>query len=392
MNSHQLVWIFLGIACFPFLYYLLAIYSTITFFRQRPYLSGTADSSFTPPISNLKPVRGTDPDAYDNFASFCQQDYPEYEVIFCVDSEDDPVVPVIERLRQEYPEAQVKILFGSGRVATNDKVAKLARMVSEAKYEHLVISDSDVRAKPDYLRNVIAPMRDSAVGAVTCLYVLNGEGRLVDRLQSIGMLSDFYGNLLVARSLEGVKFTLGPTIATTRTHLSEFGGYPSIENKPADDLWVGRLIAENGHRVELLDYTIESVADFNGFIDLLHKRMRWLVVQRHMRLWGHVGLLFTQGLPWSLLAVTIHPTALTASIFFGAYLTLRVAMTWLIGVWGLRQKAIWSKLPLIIMWDALAFSMWLASFTRKTIRWRNAFYLIQDGRLVPLPNSPVSAP
>ena len=392
MNLHQLVWIFLGLACCPFIYYLLAIYSTITFFRQRPRSVASPGPEFTPPVSNLKPVRGTDPDAYDNFASFCRQDYPEYEVIFCVDNQADPVVPVLERLGREYPEAQVKILFGSGRVATNDKVAKLARMVGEAKYQHLVISDSDVRAQSDYLRNVIAPMRDPAVGAVTCLYVLNGEASLVDRLQSIGMMSDFYGNLLVARTLEGVKFTLGPTIATTKEHLAEFGGYPSIENKPADDLWVGRLIAENGHRVELLDYTIESVADFDGFRDLLHKRMRWLVVQRHMRIWGHVGLLFTQGLPWSLLAVAVHPTLATAVAFLGSYLILRVAMTSLIGVWGLRQKSVWNKLPLIILWDALAFAMWLASFTRKTIRWRNAFYLIQDGCLVPLPTSPASAP
>ena len=317
MNWHLFVWIVLGIACSPFLYYLLAIYSTITFFGQRSRQSPPSNRAFTPPISNIKPVRGTDPDAYTNFASFCQQDYPEYEVIFCVDSESDTAVPVLERLQQEYPNAQVNILFGSGRVATNDKVAKLARMVTEAKYEHLVISDSDVCAKPDYLRSVIAPMRDRSVGAVTCLYTLSAETTLVDRLQSVGMLSDFYGNLLVARTLEGVKFTLGPTIATTRTHLAEFGGYPSIENKPADDLWVGRLIAENGHRVELLNYTVESVADFNSFGDLVHKRMRWLVVQRHMRLWGHVGLLFTQGLPWSLLAIALHPTVETAVVFLG---------------------------------------------------------------------------
>ena len=201
---------------------------------------------FTPPISNLKPVRGIDPEAYENFASFCCQDYPNYEVLFCIDGSDDPVLPVLLRLQREYPQANIKILFGSGRTATNDKVAKLARMVNQAEHEYLVISDSDVRVKPDYLRTVISPLQSRNIGATTCLYVSASEGTFVDRLQTVGMISDFYASLMVAMQLEGVKFALGPTIATTRTALREVGGYESLENKPADDLWVGRLIAESG--------------------------------------------------------------------------------------------------------------------------------------------------
>ncbi len=374
----------LGVASFPFIYYSLVIFSAGRFFRRTQ--KNCADP-FTPPISNLKPVRGLDPDAYENFASFCQQDYPEYEVVFCVDGAEDPIVPVLERLQRDFPKANIRVLFGSGRVATNDKVAKLARMVRDASYEHLVVSDSDVRVRPDYLRNVIAPLRDKEVGATTCFYVSTGEGSIVDRLQSIGMISDFYGSLLVARQLDGVKFTLGPTIGTTRTRLAEFGGYESIENKPADDLWVGRLIAESGYRVELMDYAVETVPDFHSLTDLVHKRMRWLVVQKHMRPWGHFGFLFTQGLPWTLLAIAVHPTALVGALFGGSYLGLRIAMTWLIGAWGLKRQGLWRQVPLIFVWDALAFGMWLTSFTRTKIRWRNANYLIVGGRLVPLPSA-----
>ncbi len=372
----------LGVASFPFVYYSLVLYSSGQFFRRARTRSR---ARFTPPISNLKPVRGLDPDAYENFASFCRQDYPEYELLFCVDGPDDPVVPVLERLQQGFPETRIRVLFGSERIATNDKVAKLTRMVNEASYEHLVISDSDVRVRPDYLCTVIAPLADQNIGATTCFYVSAGEGSLVDRLQSIGMISDFYASLLVAQRLDGVKFTLGPTIGTTRSYLREFGGYESLENKPADDLWVGRLIAESGRRVELLEYAVETVPDFDTLSDLIHKRMRWLVVQRHMRPWGHLGFLFTQGLPWTLLAIALQPTAATWLLFGGSYLGLRVAMTWLIGGWGLGRRGLWKDMPLIIAWDALAFAMWLASFTRTTIRWRNADYSIVEGKLVPRP-------
>jgi ceramide glucosyltransferase len=366
-------------AAIPFIYYLIAIYSTWRFFR-RPR---AGNANFTPPVSNVKPIRGLDPGAYENFASFCRQDYPDYELLFCVDGQDDPVLPVIDRLRKEFPQRQIRVLYGSGRVATNDKVAKLARLVSEARHEVVVISDSDVRVQPDYLRSVVAPLADPTVGAVTCFYVPIDEHTFAESLQSMGMFSDFYAGLLVDWQLEGVKFALGPTIVTTRANLAEFGGYESLENRPADDLLVGRLIADR-HRVELLPYTIGAVADFASLSDLFHKRLRWLVVMRHMRPWGHLGLLLTQGLPWSLAAVAMHPSAAVAGAYLGAYLTLRCAMTWMIGVRGLKQGDLWKKLWLIPVWDALAFLIWLASFGRKSIRWRGSDYLLRDGGLVPL--------
>src|SRR5579862_2434997 len=115
------------LATFPFIYYFIALYSSWAFFRRT-----TADPGvpkFTPPVSNLKPIRGIDPDAYENFASFCRQDYPDYEILFCVDGRDDPAVPLLERLAREFPERTIRVLYGSGRNATNDKVAKLARLV-----------------------------------------------------------------------------------------------------------------------------------------------------------------------------------------------------------------------------------------------------------------------
>ena len=370
----------LGIATAPFAYYLIVLYSVRNFFLD-PSVQPAPKSGYTPPISNLKPVKGFDPNAYENFASFCRQEYPEYEILFCVDR-DDQAVPVLEKLMRDFPDRKIRILFGSGREAINDKVARLSRLCEEARYDTLVISDSDVCVEPDYLRTVVAPLADPKVGAVTCFYVHAHERSFAERLQSAGMISDFYAGILIARQLDGVKFALGPTIATTRKRLAEFGGYQAIESRPGDDLLVGRLIAEQGYRVELLAYAVKAVADYESVWDLVHKRMRWMVVMRHMRPKGHLGLVFTQGLFWSLAAVAVHPTAAVACVYLGAYAALRAAVTWMIGSWGLKQQGIWKQLALVPVWDALAFCIWLASFTRSTVRWRGAEYYIRNGMLV----------
>jgi len=369
-------------AAIPFIYYSIAIFSGWRFFARRQGATA-AKPGYTPPVSILKPVRGLDPDAYENFASFCCQDYPEYEIVFCVTDHSDPVLPVIEQLMADFPEQSIRVLYGSGRDATNDKVAKLARMTKEAKYETLVINDSDVRAERDYLRQVVAPLADPKVGAVTCFYAPTDERSFVQRLQSMGMYSDFYPGIVVAWQLDGVKFALGPTIATTRARLEEFGGYERIENLPADDLLVGRFIAEGGHEVKLVPYTIQTVADFHSFRDLFLKRLRWIVVMRHMRPMGHLGLIFTFGLPWSLLAAALAPSTAVAVAFLATYFGLRAAMTLEVAAWGLKQRIPASSVAFIPIWDAMAFFIWLVSFTRSTIRWRDRDYYIRDGQLVP---------
>ena len=381
----MMVDLFLGIAAIPFIYYAIAIYSSWRYFRQPV---PAPDPAFVPPVSNLKPIRGLDPEAYENLASFCRQDYPDYEIVFCVDPGDEAVLATIDRLKADFPEREIRVLYGSGRVATNDKVAKLARLVSEAKHEVVVISDSDVRVRPDYLRQVTAPLRDPRNAAVTCLYEPTEITTFTDRLQSAGMTSDFYAGVLVAWQLDGIKFALGTTIATTRERLAGFGGYAAIENQPADDLLVGRLIAEQGYQVVLLPYVIHTVPDYHSLRALLHKRLRWLVVMRHMRPWGHLGLLLTQGLPWSIAAVAVHPSAGVALAYLGTYYCMRVAMTWLIGVHGMKQPRCWREMPLLPLWDAVAFVIWLASFLRRSIRWRGADYYIREGKLVPVGLSP----
>jgi len=367
--------LFLGVAAIPFIYYLIVIYSALRYFAQP---EATADPEFTPPLSILKPFRGVDPEPYENLASFCRLDYPDYEIVLCIDPDDTVIQTVITKVIADFPRTNIRVFHGSGRIAVNDKCAKLARLVSEATHEVLVISDSDVRVRPDYLRHVVTPLRNPKVGAVTCLYVPIGVHTPTDHLQSVGMMSDFYAGVLIDWQLEGMKFALGPTIATTRTRLNAFGGYPELENRPADDLLVGRFIEEQGYEVVLIRYAIDTVCDYATIRDLLFKRLRWIVVMRNMRPWGHLGLLLTMGLPWSIAAAVIHPA------YLPIYLALRIAMTWVIGIHGLRQRVLWKELPLIPVWDAVAFAIWLTSFTRNSIRWRGTDYYIREGTLVPV--------
>src|ERR1700677_4210719 len=323
--------IILAVACIPFIYYLLSLYSGARYFSVAKK-ENLPNHDYFPPISCLKPIKGLDEDDYENYSSFCRQDYPHYEIIFCVD-EDDPALPVLKKLARDFPDRDIRLIFGSGRNAINDKVGRLVRLVDEAKYDLLVITDGDIRVGPDYLRTVAHPFRDPKVGGATTLYASTEETKFIQELQSIGMISDFFAGILVAWQLDGVKFMFGQTIVMTRQANAAFGTYRVNENKPADDLLAGRMVAEQGYEVELLPYGVKTVADFNSMRDLLLKRTRWMTVMRLMRPWGHFGLIFTWGLPWALIAVASHPTPAIAAAYLGGYLVLRIAITWMIGIW-----------------------------------------------------------
>jgi ceramide glucosyltransferase len=372
----------LGFAATPFIYYSIVLYSTLRFFSPARFGADPPDD-FTPPVSNLKPVCGVDPEAYENFASYCRQDYPDYELLFCAGDKEDPAVPVIEKLKQDFPSSKIRLVFCPPNNAVNDKVAKLARLVEAARHETLVINDADVRVRPNYLRKVVAPLQDASVGAVTCMYTTTHEYSFAEKLQSIGMVCDFYPGILVAWQLDGVKFALGQTMVTSKSRIAGFGGYGTIENLPADDLLLGRKVDAQGYKVVLLPYTVETVADFSSARGLLDKRLRWMTVMRHMRPWGHLGLIFTQGLPWCVLAALVSPSVAIALVYFGGYAAFRLAITLWIGILGVKQPRLVRKLPLIPVWDATAFLIWLASFANSSIRWRGVDYRLAEGRLVP---------
>jgi len=228
MLLHTVYRIVLVLAVAPLAYYLLSLYCVVAYFhelRKSPPLS----SAYLPPVSILKPVRGVDREAYENFASYCRLDYPEYEIIFAVADPDDPAVPVIERLQANFAACSIRLIKGAERIGTNSKVNSLCRLVQEAKYDLMVMSDSDVRVGADYLKVVAPPFADPQVGVVTGFYRCITAGGFAADLDALGMYLDSAPGALVARRLEGkMQFAFGWTMATTKKQLSEIGGWEAM--------------------------------------------------------------------------------------------------------------------------------------------------------------------
>ncbi len=378
MVWHIMRWLVFLLALAPLAYYLVATYAAWRFFRKRP-----PPSDFTPPVSILKPVKGLDRDTYENYASFCKQDYPEFEILFNVPDESDPAIPVIEKIIRDFPPRPIRLLIGAEHLGACNKVNKLCRLVREARYDVFVISDSDIRVGPDYLRAVVAPFADPQVGAVTCLYRGLTNGSFASDLEALGNTSDFHAGVLTARQLGGIDFALGATMATTRARLAEIGGFQALVDHFADDYELGHRIAARGYRVELAKYVVLTVYPRQDLRQSFAHQVRWVMTMRVLRPWGHFGLILTHGLPWTLLAAGIAPSAAVAAAYIGGYIVLRFAMAWTVGVWGLQDPLLRRRMWMLPLRDAFAFVVWLASFFKRRIEWRGAEFYVRDKRLVP---------
>ena len=380
-HLHLIEWFVSVGALISLLYYLVVLFCAWRYFR-RPF---RPDLHFAPPVSILKPVRGLDREAYENYASFCRLDYPEYEILFGVSDEDDPAIPVIEKLIRDFPSHQIRLLIGSPCKGWNSKVRKLCRLSQEARYSMLVISDSDIRVQPDYLRAVVSPFRNPKVGAVTCMYHMQPEARLGSEVEAIGLTSDFLAGVIVARQLEGVKFTLGASTAVRAERLEEMGGFEAIADCFSDDFELGRRIVDNGHQVELIPYTVATLSPSQGALDAVKHQLRWAVGVRNSRPWGQLGRLLTQALPWVVAATLVQHSWEGTTGFLGAYLVLRLAVAWTVGVWGLKDPLLRRKWWLVPVWDALAFFILAISFSKRRIEWRGTEFYVRKGRLSPVP-------
>src|SRR5262249_30934817 len=276
----------LAIATLPSFYYLIAIYSAWRHSRTPRQSTG----EFMPAVSVLKPVRGLDPASYENFASFCRQNYGDYEIVFAVADQDDPAIEIIRRLIADFPRRSIRLLIGAPSLGPSSKVNKLCRLAREARHDLLVISDSDIRVAPNYLRSVVAPFRDPRVGAVTCLYAGITNGSTASELEALGIATDFAAGVLTAWQLQGIRFALGATMATTRERLLEIGGFEALVTYCADDYQLGRRIAERGYLVALPQHVVESECAGRTLRGYVQHPLRWAITIRHSRPSGYARL------------------------------------------------------------------------------------------------------
>jgi ceramide glucosyltransferase len=342
-------------------------------------------SDFSPPVSILKPIRGLDREAYENYASFCRQDYPEFEILFCVTDDQDPAIPVIQKLIADFPGRPIRLLIGSDPLGASDKVNKLCRMVREARNEIVIVSDSDVRVEPGFLRAVAGPFSDSTVGGVTCLYRGLTDGGFAANLEALGNGADFAPGVLVAWLLGGVNFMLGAVMATTKKHLAEIGGFESLVDYFCDDYELGNRIAARRHRVELSRFPVDIVYPQETLGDAFRHQLRWNLSIRYSRPWGHLGLIFTQGLIWSIVGMCLAHSWPGIFVFTAGYCLLRYEVALGTGARGMQDQLVRQKLWMLPLRDAFAFVVWLASFFPQRIHWRDREFYVRDKRLVPVP-------
>jgi ceramide glucosyltransferase len=374
----------LVVATFPLIYYLLAIFAALAFSRgAKAQAPPTPTSTFEPPVSILKPLHGVDFASYENYASFCTQDYPEYEILFAVNDESDPAIAVITRLIADYPQRHITLVIGAEYFGANQKVNNLARLTREAKHEILALSDGDVRVGPNYLRNVVSPLRDANVGAITSFYRGIAQSNFFAELEAVGAASDFFAGVLMAAWTEGVKFTLGASVATTKTWVRKIGGFESIAAFLADDYEIGRRVTKSGGRVVLSHETVSTMYPTQTLRDFWQHQLRWARTVRLCRPASYAALLFTQGLPWAIAAALIAPTRGIAASYLLAYLGLRLAVACFVGVSVVGDEVLRRRLWLVPLWDALHFVVWAASFASNHVVWGNVEYVIDRGRMKP---------
>jgi len=365
------------------IFYLLCLWSAASFLAKSKRLQSSTRPLELPAVSILKPLKGTDPDIYESFRSHCLLDYPRYEIIFGVSDPDDPAVASVRQLQREFPERAIELIVSPNKLGPNVKVSNLEQMVQTARFEYLIVNDSDIRVEPDYLQRVIAPLLDAQVGMVTCLYRGIAAPTLGSRLEALGISTDFCAGALVARQIEGgLRFGLGSTLAFRRVDLERVGGFKSIVDFLADDYELGRRIASLGLQIRLSDVVVETHLPAYGLRGFLDHQLRWGRGVRDSRLGGYFGLVATFGLMWGLLNLGTAQAAPWSWAVLGGVAALRLAVALVVGKAVLKDPQLAQQLWLLPVRDLVAVAIWVASFLGSTVTWRGDRFQLRNGRLI----------
>ena len=357
------------------------VYCVLVMLATREYLSAKLPAECgTPKISVLKPLCGHDEGLEENLRSFFEQQYPEFELLLAVHHENDPAVEVAEKVINEFAgRVNARLIVTGESPIPNAKSYSLNRLVREARYDLLVMSDSDIRAHSGLLSSLAREFAEARVGLITCPYRAVAGRSLWSRLEAIGMNTELLGGVMVARMLEGMKFALGCTLAVRRSVLDAMGGFGYLQEFLAEDFVIGHRAAEMGHEVLLSSAIVEHRIGSQGMWGNLSHRLRWARSTRRSRPAGYWGQIFTYPLPLALLLWAVHGSAWPLVI---ATLVLRVGAAVATSEFVVKDPLLRQQWWLLPLQDILGFFVWIGGFLGDTIIWRDRkCTVLRDGRL-----------
>jgi ceramide glucosyltransferase len=340
-------------------------------FRRR---MSQSHSSFSPPVSVLKPLHGDEPQLYENLSSFCEQDYPSFQVIFGAADPNDPALNVARRVQRTHPECDIAIVTARAHPAANPKVGNVMGMMPAVKHSLLIIADSDIRVERSYLRAVASPFADAKVGAATCIYAGASNGTPVSDLGALYVNDHFSPSVLVAQLIEPLSYCFGATMAVRSDVLELAGGLQALADQLGDDYVLGNLVRQAGYTVELCPYVVQTYVAERSIRDLLAREIRWARTVRACRPAGYAGSIIMYVLPFSMLfALTSRvPLAGAAAVAAAAYARVLLhqearetfAPQTRVGLWVLPLR------------DFLSVGVWCASFLGRAVTWKGDRYRV----------------
>jgi ceramide glucosyltransferase len=361
-------------------YFLAALVAARRFIaeRRRP------QAAFAPGVSVLKSLKGVDPGMMDAFRSHCNQNYAgEYELLFGVESFEGPEAQVVGRLQREFPERAIKLVKCPERLGTNGKVSTLIQLAKHARYDYLLINDSDITVTERYLEQVMAGFAAPDVGMVTALYRGRAHGTLASLFEALGISTEFQPSVLLSKLLEGgMRYGLGSTLAVRREALAKAGDLEGLVDQLADDYEMGARISRVGYRVVLSAAVVETAVpayDWRGYID---HQLRWLRTVRDARPGGYAGLIFTHGLAWALANVIASGLSPLSFWLLGLSFFLRLGLAMTVGTEVLGDHQVLPSLWLLPVRDVMAIGLWAAGFAGNTIVWRGERFQVKGGKLL----------
>lgn len=358
------------------------------FARRFLFARSPRPASPLPPITLIKPLKGEDLDLEDNLASFCRQDYPCYQILFCLSSPDDPSLAAVTRLKKEFPDCDIEVVVSKSRIGYNPKVNNMANAYPFAKYDLLLMSDSDIRVEPGFLRRMAAPFADPSVGLVTSFYQASGARGLWGWMEALSINAHFLPQAACAAYF-GMRFAMGAAMMVRRQAFEASGGFPNLADHLADDFWLGESVREAGWRLEAAEGCVDSVPGIGSGAGHFKHLVRWARTIRLCQPAGFYASLIQHGFSLMTLRLLVHgPDPVGAALLLGIWGAKAASAASLGAGLGARQpaRALW-LLPLS---EWFSFAAWIGACASDTVVWRGElFHIRAQGQLEPAATAPL---